>query len=56
VAKVAPRSIFGELGCNSDRKRIRNSGLWNQNHVEEAYDPAFLDTLDQLASETIGTA
>jgi hypothetical protein len=46
----------GWLGCNSDRERIRKSGLWNQNHVEEAYDPAFLDTVDQLASETIGTA
>ena len=25
-------------------------GLWNSNHVDEAYDPAFLDVLDQLAS------
>lgn len=36
------------LGHDSDRDRVRSSGLWNQNHVDEAYDPQFLDTLDQL--------
>jgi hypothetical protein len=40
----------GWLGHHSDRERVRKSGLWNQNHVEEAYDPAFLDTLDKLVS------
>jgi hypothetical protein len=39
------------LGHQSDRERVRNSGLWNQNHVEEAYDPAFLDAIDRLVSE-----
>ena len=37
------------LGRLCDRERVRNSGLWNQNHVEERYDPAFLDTLERLA-------
>jgi hypothetical protein len=30
---------------------VRKSGLWNQNHVDEAYDPAFLDRFDELVSE-----
>jgi hypothetical protein len=38
------------LGHYSDRERVRNSGLWNQNHVEEGYSPPFLDTLDHLVS------
>ena len=38
------------LGHYSDRERVRKSGLWNQNHVDEAYDPTFLDTLQRLVS------
>ena len=41
----------GWLGHHSDRERVRKSGLWNQNHVDETYDPAFLDTLDRLVSD-----
>lgn len=44
----------GWLGHSSDRERVRNSGLWNQNHVDEGYDPAFLDTLDRVVSEMRG--
>jgi hypothetical protein len=40
------------LGRHCDRDKIRGSGLWNSNHVDENYDPAFLDELDRLASET----
>jgi hypothetical protein len=36
------------LGRQSDRERVRNSGLWNSNHVDQHYDPAFLDRLDEL--------
>ena len=39
------------LGHHCDRERVRNSGIWNHNHVDEAYDPAFLDTLESLVSE-----
>ena len=39
------------LGHHSDRERVRKSGLWNQNHVDEACEPAFLDTLDRLVSD-----
>lgn len=31
------------LGNHCNRKKIRGSGMWNSNHVEERYDPAFLD-------------
>jgi hypothetical protein len=36
------------LGRHCDRDRVRASGLWNQNHVDESYDPAFLDDLKQV--------
>jgi len=36
------------LGRLCNRDRVRASGLWNQNHVDEQYDPAFLDTLESL--------
>ncbi len=39
------------LGCNSDREKVRSSGLWNSNHVNEDYDPAFLDELPRLIDE-----
>jgi hypothetical protein len=40
------------LGRYSDRQRVRASGLWNSNHVDEPYDPAFLDTLERLVNAT----
>lgn len=36
------------LGHHCDRARVRSSGLWNSNHVDEPYDPAFLDKLERL--------
>ena len=36
------------LGHFCNRERVRTSGLWNQNHVDEPYAPAFLDTLERL--------
>jgi hypothetical protein len=39
------------LGHSCDRERVRASGLWNSNHVEESYDPAFLETLSKLVSD-----
>lgn len=38
-------------GYRCDRVKVRRSGLWNQNHVDEAYDPLFLDTLEKLIDE-----
>ena len=34
------------LGQYSDRERVRLSGLWNNNHVDESYDPSFLDEME----------
>ena len=31
------------LGHNCNCEMIHRSGMWNSNHVEERYDPAFLD-------------
>ena len=39
------------LGYSCDRKRVRTSGLWNSNHVDETYEPAFLDTLARLIDQ-----
>jgi hypothetical protein len=38
------------LGSYSDRERVRRSGLWNNNHVDEGYDPAFLHVLERRVS------
>jgi hypothetical protein len=36
------------LGHFCSRPHVKRSGLWNRNHVDEEYDPAFLDELDRL--------
>jgi hypothetical protein len=33
------------LGALCDRERVRGSGLWNNNRVDEAYDLSFLTVL-----------
>ncbi|MEQ8354658.1 MAG: hypothetical protein RH942_03905 [Kiloniellaceae bacterium] len=38
------------LGHSCPRPRVQESGLWNQNHVEVDYDPAFLDQLERLVA------
>ena len=40
------------LGHHSRSKKIRESGLWNVNHVDEDYDPDFLDILRDQIEET----
>jgi hypothetical protein len=40
------------LGQYSRSRAIRASGLWNVDHVDEAYDPAFLDRLAQAVAGT----
>lgn len=39
------------LGHHCDRERVRASGLWNQNHVDESYDPGFLSDLEMLVTQ-----
>lgn len=36
------------LGHLSNRERVRDSGLWNNDYVDVGYDPAFLDLLSDL--------
>jgi len=43
------------LGNYSPKPEILGSGLWNVNHVEEGYDPSFLDTFERLVEDFIGS-
>jgi hypothetical protein len=45
-------SSTGWLGSQSSHERVRLSGLWNNRHVDEVYDPAFLDVLDECVART----
>ena len=43
------------LGGYSDRERVRISGLWNNNHVDETHDPDFLVALEGLIDDSVDT-
>jgi hypothetical protein len=36
------------LGLAADSEKVRTSALWNVEHVDEAYDPLFLNILERL--------
>jgi len=40
------------LGGLSGRERVRASGLWNNNHVDEQYDPGFVKILADAVATT----
>jgi hypothetical protein len=42
----------GWLGRYSRSREIRDSGLWNVNHVDERYDEGSLDLLERAVDET----
>lgn len=44
----------GWLGHHSPVTDIKQSGLWNINHVEEEYEPEFLDSLEGYISRMAG--
>ena len=46
------------LGTHCPRHRVVASDLWNQNHVDESYDPEFLDTFETLimAAPSVGSS
>lgn len=48
--QMPDRPSTGWLGNHSGRDRVRKSGLWNNNHVDETYDPNFLKLFDDLLS------
>ena len=39
------------LGHKCIREKVNKSNLWNQNHVDENYDPDFLNTFEKLVSD-----
>jgi hypothetical protein len=41
------------LGSQCPSARVRGSGLWNSNHVDETYDPAFLDAVSEEIDELV---
>lgn len=41
----------GWLGRSCPHPAVQRSGLWNVKHVDDQYDPAFLDLLETLASK-----
>jgi hypothetical protein len=43
-----PSGRWRGSACDRGKGLVRASGLWNQNHVGEGYEPAFLDVLEQL--------
>jgi len=40
------------LGQHSGRERVRESGLWNNNHADETHDPHYLETLERAVKLT----
>jgi hypothetical protein len=42
------------LGHASNRARVLGSGLWNQQHADESYDPTFLNTFERLIANSGG--
>jgi len=42
------------LGSHSGREKVRKSGLWNNNHVAEHYDPGFPNVFKSLVTDSLG--
>ena len=40
------------LGLSSPSPKVRDSGLWNQEHVDGDYDPSFLDEMEKRIDRT----
>ncbi len=47
----AASSVWLGRACDRGKALVRDSGLWNQNHVHEVYDAAFLETLEMLVEQ-----
>ncbi|AGX88319.1 hypothetical protein [Candidatus Symbiobacter mobilis] len=39
------------LGKDCDRETVRLSGLWNSNHVQDGYDPRFLEVMHNAVEQ-----
>ena len=53
LALDLPNFRHGLLGRHSTCARVRESGLWNSDHVDENYDPQFLDRFDALVESVV---
>ena len=42
------------LGLHHPKDSVRRSGLWNVQHVDQPYDPSFLDDMDELVAAIAG--
>ena len=50
---AADRPSANWLGAHSDRPRVRTSGLWNNNHVDDDSEPTFLSEMAALANANL---
>jgi hypothetical protein len=41
----------GWLGHSCNRERVRRSGLWNSNHIDDCYEPALLKCMERLVRD-----
>jgi hypothetical protein len=41
----------GWLGRHCPREKVAESGLWNNQHLDSAYDPSFLDSVRRLIAD-----
>ncbi|MEU9867399.1 hypothetical protein AB0C87_06075 [Actinomadura sp. NPDC048021] len=40
------RTALGWLGLRAKNEKVATSGLWNSDHVDDLYDPSFLDDME----------
>jgi hypothetical protein len=45
------RPSSGWLGHHANSEKVRQSGLWNSNHVDDHYDPDYLTVLADLVAQ-----
>lgn len=50
-AQLLEYASNGWLGRFADSDKVRTSGLWNVNYVDETYDSSYLDQLERLVTE-----
>jgi hypothetical protein len=46
------RSSTAWLGRHAATEKVKTSGLWNVNHVDEPHNPTYLDLFTQLVTTT----
>ena len=49
--KTLDQSSDSWVGSYCNAELVRDSGLWNNNHVRDSYQPEFLDCLESAVNE-----